>query len=158
MSDEEKEPFAENEVPEQQEPAESHSSYKIPESGKGDTRLQLSGMYQGWFLDYASYVIFHQSIGPPLFKHGGRLHSFANALNPDIAIRIEHDLDTAGILKKRLQCRDVAAERPDRTLRDFGGNVIHTAALMESLCISANSVPLPNLAPSCSVRVTPFRC
>ena len=62
MSDEEKEPFSENEFSEQQEPAESHSSYKIPESGKADTRVQLSGMYQGWFLDYASYVILQRAV------------------------------------------------------------------------------------------------
>ena len=33
---------------------EAHSSYHVP---VGDKRLQLSGMYQRWFIDYASYVI-----------------------------------------------------------------------------------------------------
>lgn len=38
-----------------EEEANTHSDYKVP--GKGDTRVttyHLSGMYQNWFLDYAS--------------------------------------------------------------------------------------------------------
>ena len=30
----------------------AHSSYQVPK----DKKLQLSGMYETWFLDYASYV------------------------------------------------------------------------------------------------------
>ena len=40
-----------------EEEANTHSDYKVP--GKGDTRVttyHLSGMYQNWFLDYASSV------------------------------------------------------------------------------------------------------
>lgn len=37
---------------------EAHSSYQVPK----DKRLQLSGMYQNWFLDYASYVILERAV------------------------------------------------------------------------------------------------
>lgn len=52
--------------PEDDESAEAnvstHSEYKIPE--KGDIRggFHLSGMYQHWFLDYASYVILERAV------------------------------------------------------------------------------------------------
>lgn len=38
---------------------EAHSSYHVP---VGDKRLQLSGMYQRWFIDYASYVILERAV------------------------------------------------------------------------------------------------
>ncbi|MDR2916512.1 MAG: hypothetical protein LBV74_17075, partial [Tannerella sp.] len=38
----------------------SHSGYKVP--GMGDGVHQLSGMYQNWFLDYASYVILERAV------------------------------------------------------------------------------------------------
>ena len=38
----------------------SHSGYKVP--GMGDGRQQISGMYQSWFLDYASYVILERAV------------------------------------------------------------------------------------------------
>ncbi len=62
MSDEKIDPKEENEVP--QSPAgesgetESHSSYKVPT----DNRYHLSGMFQNWFLDYASYVILERAV------------------------------------------------------------------------------------------------
>ena len=37
---------------------EAHSSYQIPREKKS----QLSGMYQNWFLDYASYVILERAV------------------------------------------------------------------------------------------------
>lgn len=46
-----------------EEEANTHSDYKVP--GKGDTRVttyHLSGMYQNWFLDYASYVILERAV------------------------------------------------------------------------------------------------
>lgn len=50
--------------PAENEPAasETHSDYKVP--GKGDSRVayHLSGMYQNWFLDYASYVILERAV------------------------------------------------------------------------------------------------
>lgn len=41
---------------------ETHSEYKIP--GKSESRVfyHLSGMYQDWFLDYASYVILERAV------------------------------------------------------------------------------------------------
>ena len=38
---------------------EEHSEYK-PQNG--DTKFQLTGMYQNWFLDYASYVILERAV------------------------------------------------------------------------------------------------
>jgi topoisomerase-4 subunit A len=38
----------------------AHSGYRI--SGTGDGVHQLSGMYQSWFLDYASYVILERAV------------------------------------------------------------------------------------------------
>ncbi|MDR3308674.1 MAG: DNA gyrase/topoisomerase IV subunit A, partial [Tannerella sp.] len=38
----------------------THSRYKVP--GMGDGVYQLSGMYQSWFLDYASYVILERAV------------------------------------------------------------------------------------------------
>lgn len=35
-----------------------HSSYQLPK----DKKLQLSGMYENWFLDYASYVILERAV------------------------------------------------------------------------------------------------
>ena len=46
-----------------EEEANAHYGYKVP--GKGDTRVttyHLSGMYQNWFLDYASYVILERAV------------------------------------------------------------------------------------------------
>ncbi len=37
---------------------ELHSSYQVPK----DKKLQLSGMYENWFLDYASYVILERAV------------------------------------------------------------------------------------------------
>ncbi|NDV78305.1 DNA gyrase/topoisomerase IV subunit A [Dysgonomonas sp. 511] len=40
----------------------SHSDYKVPVKDGGDNQLHLSGMFQGWFLDYASYVILERAV------------------------------------------------------------------------------------------------
>ena len=41
---------------------EQHSDYK-PADAKSDTiKHQLTGMYQNWFLDYASYVILERAV------------------------------------------------------------------------------------------------
>ncbi|HPH63767.1 MAG TPA: DNA gyrase/topoisomerase IV subunit A [Paludibacteraceae bacterium] len=45
----------------QVEPTE-HSSYKIPSKNDEQVKYQLSGMYQNWFLDYASYVILERAV------------------------------------------------------------------------------------------------
>ena len=39
--------------------AEAHSSYHVP---VGDKRMQLGGMFQNWFIDYASYVILERAV------------------------------------------------------------------------------------------------
>ena len=54
-------PPAEEEAGEEQ-ATTAHSDYKAP--AKGDTRVtyHLSGMYQNWFLDYASYVILERAV------------------------------------------------------------------------------------------------
>lgn len=56
-----------NKPPESQQPANgshedtasTHSGYQVP---KKDKKLQLSGMYENWFLDYASYVILERAV------------------------------------------------------------------------------------------------
>ena len=40
----------------------AHSSYKPREVKDKDGNLQLTGMYQHWFLDYASYVILERAV------------------------------------------------------------------------------------------------
>ena len=40
----------------------SHSSYKIPKITDEAVKHHLSGMYQNWFLDYASYVILERAV------------------------------------------------------------------------------------------------
>lgn len=64
----EKEPVESNHTPEEgneeQEAVEgeSHSDYKPGGGDGGGTKLHLSGMYQDWFLDYASYVILERAV------------------------------------------------------------------------------------------------
>ncbi|MCQ2067269.1 MAG: DNA gyrase/topoisomerase IV subunit A [Bacteroidaceae bacterium] len=49
-------------------PTEEHSSYHPVTGDDGMVRHQLSGMYQNWFLDYASYVILERAV--PHFVDG----------------------------------------------------------------------------------------
>ncbi len=42
--------------------SEEHSEYKVPGSTNGVVSYHLSGMYQNWFLDYASYVILERAV------------------------------------------------------------------------------------------------
>ncbi len=51
------EPAGEDAAPEASEEAQ-HTSYQLPK----DKKLQLSGMYENWFLDYASYVILERAV------------------------------------------------------------------------------------------------
>ena len=39
-----------------------HSDYKPADTGDAQVKHQLSGMYQNWFLDYASYVILERAV------------------------------------------------------------------------------------------------
>lgn len=41
---------------------EVHSNYKVPKISDEMTKHHLSGMYQNWFLDYASYVILERAV------------------------------------------------------------------------------------------------
>ena len=41
---------------------ETHSSYDPTTKKEGDTKHQLTGMFQNWFLDYASYVILERAV------------------------------------------------------------------------------------------------
>ena len=47
-----------NHAPEPVVEESAHSSYALPK----DKKLQLSGMYENWFLDYASYVILERAV------------------------------------------------------------------------------------------------
>lgn len=40
---------------------EEHSDYKPTDTKDANVKHQLSGMYQNWFLDYASYVILERA-------------------------------------------------------------------------------------------------
>ena len=39
-----------------------HSDYKPADRKDGIVKHQLTGMYQNWFLDYASYVILERAL------------------------------------------------------------------------------------------------
>ena len=39
-----------------------HTDYKPADAKDGEVRHRLSGMYQNWFLDYASYVILERAV------------------------------------------------------------------------------------------------
>ena len=41
---------------------ETHSDYKVPVKSENRISYHLSGMYQDWFLDYASYVILERAV------------------------------------------------------------------------------------------------
>ena len=42
--------------------SEGHSDYKPADTNDANVKHQLSGMYQNWFLDYASYVILERAV------------------------------------------------------------------------------------------------
>lgn len=47
---------------EEQDASVSQSNYKVPKIADKLTKYHLSGMYQNWFLDYASYVILERAV------------------------------------------------------------------------------------------------
>lgn len=55
-------PSEENEVNNEQENSQEHSEYKVPDKSSDRITHHLSGMYQSWFLDYASYVILERAV------------------------------------------------------------------------------------------------
>ncbi|WP_106829905.1 DNA gyrase/topoisomerase IV subunit A [Parabacteroides pacaensis] len=58
----EKEEGALSDEEQTQEESSSHSEYKVPLKSSGRITYHLSGMYQDWFLDYASYVILERAV------------------------------------------------------------------------------------------------
>jgi len=50
------------ENPDEQEVSAAHSNYKVPKIADKQIKYHLSGMYQNWFLDYASYVILERAV------------------------------------------------------------------------------------------------
>ncbi|MDR1403295.1 MAG: DNA gyrase/topoisomerase IV subunit A [Tannerellaceae bacterium] len=59
---EEEETQSFSEVNEEEASADTHSEYKAPGKGEKEITHHLSGMYQDWFLDYASYVILERAV------------------------------------------------------------------------------------------------
>jgi len=47
---------------EEQDASATQSNYKVPKISDKLTKYHLSGMYQNWFLDYASYVILERAV------------------------------------------------------------------------------------------------
>lgn len=60
ITNEENEPI-EEQSDNEEESSSVRSDYKIPVK-EGDSQSHLSGMYQNWFLDYASYVILERAV------------------------------------------------------------------------------------------------
>ncbi|HCO67561.1 MAG TPA: DNA gyrase/topoisomerase IV subunit A [Dysgonomonas sp.] len=61
ITNQEENESAENQLGNESESLASRSDYKVPVK-EGDNQLHLSGMYQNWFLDYASYVILERAV------------------------------------------------------------------------------------------------
>lgn len=61
MSDETKEPFIDDEMTEQEITPTKQPSF-LSGSANSDNKITLSGMYQSWFLDFASYVILQRAV------------------------------------------------------------------------------------------------
>ena len=49
---------------------EGHSDYKPADARDENVKHQLTGMYQNWFLDYASYVILERAADVLFFRRG----------------------------------------------------------------------------------------
>ncbi|MDR0230942.1 MAG: DNA gyrase/topoisomerase IV subunit A [Dysgonamonadaceae bacterium] len=61
-SEHSEEPPEHNSNEENESSSTTHSDYKVPTGGDGIIKHHLSGMYQNWFLDYASYVILERAV------------------------------------------------------------------------------------------------
>lgn len=59
---EDKELAENNDLDENVDSADSHSDYRLPDLKDNEAKHHLSGMYQNWFLDYASYVILERAV------------------------------------------------------------------------------------------------
>jgi len=62
LSEHSEEPPEHNSNEENESSSTTHSDYKVPTGGDGTIKHHLSGMYQNWFLDYASYVILERAV------------------------------------------------------------------------------------------------
>lgn len=68
MNEDDVNEISEKELPEEQEDAiditdkAAHSDYQVPQTSNEAIKHQLSGMYEHWFLDYASYVILERAV------------------------------------------------------------------------------------------------
>ncbi|MBP1675736.1 MAG: topoisomerase subunit [Bacteroidetes bacterium] len=61
-SENESEEIKETDEPVDEAAAAAHSNYKVPKISEEGVKHHLSGMYQNWFLDYASYVILERAV------------------------------------------------------------------------------------------------
>ena len=61
MSDETKK-TSDREARDMQDETAAHTDYQPQDVRDGEGNLQLTGMYQNWFLDYASYVILERAV------------------------------------------------------------------------------------------------
>ena len=67
MSDEQKIPDTEA----------AHTDYQPQDTRDAEGNLQLTGMYQNWFLDYASYVILERAVLiARVFLYARALHKY----------------------------------------------------------------------------------
>lgn len=68
MNEDDVNEISEKELPEEQEDTidftdkAAHSDYQVPQISNEAIKHQLSGMYEHWFLDYASYVILERAV------------------------------------------------------------------------------------------------
>ena len=51
-----------NDEEQEDDSTEAHSSYRPSDMSDENVKHQLTGMYQNWFLDYASYVILERAV------------------------------------------------------------------------------------------------
>ncbi len=62
INEEENPEYEEVKPGETEDTTEGHSDYKLPDVNDENIKHQLTGMYQSWFLDYASYVILERAV------------------------------------------------------------------------------------------------
>ena len=87
MSDEikDKDELQKGGEPQDLDAAEQHSDYKSVNRFDASAVRHLSGMYQNWFLDYASYVILERAvphIEDGLIQQGGEYRGTHHAVSP----------------------------------------------------------------------------
>ena len=95
---------------------EGHSDYKPADARDENVKHQLTGMYQNWFLDYASYVILERAV--PHINDGlkpvqrrilhsmkrlddGRYNKVANLVGPTCLLYTSRERHNSGICSRR---------------------------------------------------------